>query len=84
MAIDIVTRPSDECMTVVMDDEHQRIDGLILTGSVLEAESESGNWIIGELKKQMLEDVEKCSVAVVVTMDTDLVKSSTRVPFKKA
>lgn len=84
MAIDIVTRPSDECMTVVMDDRHQRIDGLILTGSVLKAESESGNWIIGELKKQMLEDAEKCSVAVVVTMDTDLVKSSTRVPFKKA
>ena len=83
MAIDIVTRPSDECMTVVMDEGYQRIDGLILNGSVLEAVSVAGNWVIGELKKQMLEDAEKCSVAVVVTMEMDLVKSSTRVPFDK-
>lgn len=84
MAIDVIARPSDECLTIVMDEGEHEIEGLTLRSPVLEAETGSRRWVIGTLKGDVLADAITCFVAVVVTMDGDVVTSSKRVPLKKA
>ncbi|MTH95284.1 hypothetical protein [Roseibium sp. RKSG952] len=84
MAIDIIARPSDECITVVMDEGERKIEELTLRGAELEAGAELRRWVIGSLEDDVLTDAQACSVAVVVTMAGDVVTSSKRVTFEKA
>lgn len=83
MAIDVIVRPDGHCLTIVCDVNTETSDHVVIIDRNIYFRCNSGDYLIGELAKQMLADAISCHIALVVKMDGDFVHSFRQVEFSK-
>lgn len=70
MAIDVIVRPSDQCVSIVCDRLHSTIISVAIHGSTIRAVLEDGSVMeIGDLTDDMRLDAGQCSTCTVIEMD---------------
>jgi hypothetical protein len=83
MAIDVIARPADKCMSLVCDAPAPAITSVAMIGATIRASLEDGSIMdIGELTDSMRLDVERCSICVVTEMDGNAVVAFRQVDFQ--
>jgi len=83
MAIDLVARPIDGCLTLVHDDQEMDVRALsVEADGVVSVMGAGGKRVIGQLTGSMIGDVRSCRRAVVVRMFGSDVAAAGAVPFE--
>jgi hypothetical protein len=83
MAMDLIARPSDKCLSLVYDAPAPSINSIAISGADIRASLEDGTvMVIGELTDSMRLDVERCSICIVIEMNGDTVVASRQVDFR--
>jgi hypothetical protein len=83
MAIDLVARPSDGCLSVVCDAPAPAIEAISMSGNSIRALLGDGAVMeIGELTDSMRLDAGRCNICIVIEMNGDSVIGSRRVNFR--
>ena len=82
MAIDVIVRPSDRCVSIVCDRLSSMIISVAIAGSTIRAFLADGSVMdLGELTEDMRLDAGRCSICIVIEMDGYTAIGSRRVYF---
>lgn len=82
MAIDVIVRPSDRCLSIVCDRLPATIISVAMIGSTIRTFLSDGSVMdLGELTEDMRLDAGRCSICIVIEMDGYAAIGSRRVGF---